>query len=43
MYQLSDNPVNVSAEEISELKNRKEFRVAFELMLLNRKNEAKLR
>ncbi len=42
MYQLSDNPVNVSSEEILELKNRKEFRVAFELMTLERKTEAKL-
>jgi len=42
IYQLSDTPVNVSPEEIAELKNRKEFRVAFELMTLDRKNEAKL-
>jgi len=42
MYQLSDTPVNVSSEEIAELKNRKEFRVAFELMALDRKNKAKL-
>jgi soluble lytic murein transglycosylase len=42
MYQLSDNPVDVSAEEISTLKNSKEFRVAFELKMLDRKNEAKL-
>ncbi len=42
MYQLSNSPVNVSAEEINELKNRREFRVAFELMTLDRKNQAKL-
>lgn len=42
LYQLSDNPVNVTLEEIIELKNRKEFRVAFELMALDKKNEAKL-
>ncbi len=42
LYQLSDNPVNVSTEEIAELKDRKEFHVAFELMVLDRKNEAKL-
>lgn len=42
MYQLAHNPVDVSAEDITELKNRKEFRVAFELMVLDRKNEAKL-
>lgn len=42
LYQLSDNPVTVSSEEIVELKDRKEFRVAFELMILDRKNEAKL-
>ncbi len=42
VYQLSDAPVDVSEEDITELKNRKEFRVAFELMMLDRKNEAKL-
>ncbi len=42
IYQLSDNPVDVSAAEITELKNRREFRVAFELKMLDRKNEAKL-
>jgi len=42
MYQLSDNPVDVSDADISALKNSKEFRVAFELKMLNRKNEAKL-
>jgi len=42
LYQLSDNPVNVTTEEIDTLKNLKEFRVAFELMVLDKKNEAKL-
>jgi soluble lytic murein transglycosylase len=42
MYQLSDNPVDVSDADISALKNSKEFRVAFELKMLERKNEAKL-
>ncbi len=41
-YQLADAPVDVSEEDIIELKNRKEFRVAFEFMMLDRKNEAKL-
>jgi soluble lytic murein transglycosylase len=42
LYQLSDNPVNVTQEEITALKNRREFHVAFELMVLEKKNEAKL-
>ncbi len=42
IYELSDTPVNVSALDIVVFKNRKEFRVAFELMMLDRKNEAKL-
>ncbi len=42
IYQLSDNPVNVTQDEITELKNRQEFHVAFELMVLDKKNEAKL-
>ena len=42
IYQLSDNPVDVSEADISALKNRNEFCVAFELMVLDRKNEAKL-
>ncbi len=41
-YQLADAPVDVSEQDIIELKNRKEFRVAFEFMMLNRKNQAKL-
>jgi soluble lytic murein transglycosylase len=42
LYQLSHKPVDVTAEEIDQLKNQKEFRVAFELMVLDKKNEAKL-
>ena len=42
MYQLSDNPVDVSEADISALKNSKEFLVAFELKMLDRKNQAKL-
>ncbi len=42
MYQLSDNPVDVSETDISTLKNSKEFRVAFEFKMLDRKNSAKL-
>ncbi len=42
LYQLSANPVDVTADEIAALKNQSEFRVAFEFMVLDRKNEAKL-
>ncbi|MCK4705585.1 MAG: hypothetical protein KAT90_08905, partial [Gammaproteobacteria bacterium] len=42
LYQLSDNPVNVSAEEIATIKNKKEFSVAYEFMMLDRKTTAKL-
>ena len=42
LYQLSHKPVDVTAEEIDQLKQQKEFRVAFELMVLDKKNEAKL-
>ncbi len=42
LYQLSDNPVNISTEEIARLKYRQEYRVAFELMKLGRETEAKL-
>lgn len=42
LYQLSHKPVNVTTKEIDQLKNREEFRVAYELMMLDRKNEAKL-
>ncbi len=42
LYQLSDNPVNISTEDITNLKYRKAYRVAFELMTLDRETEAKL-
>ncbi len=42
LYQLSDNPLIVSAEEIASLKNHKEFRVVYELKILDRELEAKL-
>ena len=42
MYQLSDNPVHVPAKEIDRLENSKEYRVAYELMKLERTTEAKL-
>ncbi len=42
LYQLSNNPINISAEKITELKNRKQYRVAFELMVLDRETKAKL-
>ncbi len=41
-YQLSNNPIDVTPEEIADIQNRKEFRVAFELMALKRDNDAKL-
>lgn len=42
LYQLSENPILVSSEEITALKSRDEFLVAFEFMVLDRKNDAKL-
>jgi soluble lytic murein transglycosylase len=42
LYQLSHKPVDVTEEEIDQLRHQKEFRVAFELMVLDKKNEAKL-
>lgn len=42
LYQLSDNPLDVSAQQIADIKNRREFRVAFELKVLERDTEAKL-
>ena len=41
-YQLSDNPIEVTAEEVAEIKNHKEFRVAYEFMMLDREKDAKL-
>jgi soluble lytic murein transglycosylase len=42
LYQLSASPVDVSEQEIVSLKNRDDFRVAFEFMVLDRTNDAKL-
>jgi soluble lytic murein transglycosylase len=41
-YQLADNPVDVSVQEINAVKNHREFRVAYEFMALDRINDAKL-
>jgi soluble lytic murein transglycosylase len=41
-YQLSDNPIKVTSEEIANIKNHNEFRVAFELKMLEREKDAKL-
>ena len=41
-YQLSDNPIEVTAQEVANIKNHKEFRVAHEFMMLERENNAKL-
>ena len=41
LYQLSDNPIDVSAQQIADIKNQKEFRVAFEFKALERENNAK--
>jgi len=41
-YQLSDNPIEVTAEEVADIKNHKEFRVAYEFMMLDREQDAKL-
>jgi len=42
LYQLADNPIKVSSQEIEDIQNRDAFRVAFELMVLDREKEAKL-
>jgi soluble lytic murein transglycosylase len=42
LYQLDDNPIKISSQKIEDIKNRDAFRVAFELMVLDRENEAKL-
>lgn len=42
IYKLSDNPINVTLQHIAEVSSRKEFQVAFELMVLERDREAKL-
>jgi soluble lytic murein transglycosylase len=41
-YQLSHDPIDVTPQEIAEIKNHGEFRVAFEFMMLDREKEAKL-
>jgi soluble lytic murein transglycosylase len=41
-YQLADNPVDVSMQQINTVKNHVEFRVAYELMTLDRIKDAKL-
>lgn len=42
LYQLADDPVQVSEPAITWLTNQQEFRVAYELMKLERNSEAKL-
>lgn len=41
LYQLSDNPVEVTPQEIAAIRNHKEFRAAFEFMALDREKVAK--
>jgi soluble lytic murein transglycosylase len=41
-YQLAHNPLDVTAEEITDIRNRKEFLAAHEFMVLDRENDAKL-
>ena len=40
-YQLSHDPIDVTPEEIAEVKDHAEFRVAFEFMMLGREKDAK--
>ena len=40
-YQLSHNPIEVTAEEIARIKSHKEFRVAYEFKMLGRNSDAK--
>jgi len=42
IYQLSDNPIVVTHQALTEIKQRREFRVAFEFMVLERTQDAKL-
>ncbi len=42
IYQLSDSPLQVTADEINALKQRKSFRAVSEFIVLNKINEAKL-
>ena len=41
-YQLSDNPTQVTTQQINDIENRMAFRVAHEFMALDRTNDAKL-
>ena len=41
-YQLSHDPIDVTPQDIAEIKNHKEFRVAFEFMMIERDKDAKL-
>jgi soluble lytic murein transglycosylase len=41
-YQLSDNPIEVTPEAIADVKNHREFRVAYEFLALERDGSAKL-
>jgi soluble lytic murein transglycosylase len=41
-YQLAHNPLDVTAEEIRDIKNHKEFLAAHEFKEMNRENDAKL-
>ena len=42
LYQLSDNPIEVTPQEIAAIRNHKEFQAAFEFMALDRERVAKL-
>ncbi len=42
MYQLVDNPIMVASDEITRLKNKKSFQIAYEFMSLGREQQAKL-
>jgi len=42
LYQLDDNPIAVTEQEIADIRHRKAFRVAFEFLTLDRVNDAKL-
>ena len=42
LYQLSDNPIEATSEQLGRIKNHQAFRVAFEFMVLERERDAKL-
>jgi len=42
LYQLSNDPIEVTTQEIADIQNRDAFRVAYEFMILDREKEAKL-